>query len=44
MMATTVEALLGAVHLDGGLDALTNVMTHLRLIDHDESGTVGGQL
>lgn len=31
MMATTVEAILGAVHLDGGYDALVGVMDHLGL-------------
>ncbi|KAF5130821.1 Ribonuclease 3 [Metarhizium anisopliae] len=33
MMATAVEAILGAVHLDGGLDALTTVMGNLGIID-----------
>lgn len=33
MMATAVEAILGAVHLDGGLDALTTVMENLGIID-----------
>lgn len=31
MMAATVEAILGAVHLDGGNDALATVMEHLGL-------------
>lgn len=31
MMATTVEAILGAVHLDGGDEALTTVMDRLGL-------------
>lgn len=31
MMATTVEAILGAVHLDGGDQALASVMTNLSL-------------
>lgn len=33
MMATAVEAILGAVHLDGGDDALVAVMQHLRIVD-----------
>jgi dsRNA-specific ribonuclease len=33
MMATAVEALLGAVHLDGGDGALSRVMGHLRIVD-----------
>lgn len=32
-MATAVEAILGAVHLDGGDDALARVMEHLGLFD-----------
>lgn len=32
MMATAMEAILGAVHLDGGDDALTRVMEHLRIV------------
>lgn len=31
MMATTIEAILGAVHLDGGDDALASVMARLGL-------------
>lgn len=31
-MATTVEAILGAVEIDGGSDALLQVATHLKLI------------
>lgn len=31
MMATTVEAILGAVHLNGGDEALASVMTKLGL-------------
>jgi ribonuclease-3 len=31
MMSTAVEAILGAVHLDGGDQALASVMTHLGL-------------
>lgn len=32
MMATAVEAVLGAVHLDGGADALVAVMDRLRIV------------
>jgi ribonuclease-3 len=35
LMATTVGALLGAVHLDGGDHALEKVMKELGLIKHD---------
>jgi hypothetical protein len=33
-MATTIEAILGAVQLDGGSDALLQVATRLGLVDH----------
>lgn len=33
MMAVSVEALLGAVHLDGGDDALARMMERFRIID-----------
>lgn len=33
MMATAVEAVLGAVHLDGGDNALASVMNYLGMID-----------
>ncbi|OAQ98330.1 hypothetical protein LLEC1_08056 [Akanthomyces lecanii] len=36
MMATAVEAILGAVHLDGGDNALRRVMGHLGLISQDD--------
>lgn len=36
MMATAVEAILGAVHLDGGDVALRRVLTQLRIVNpHD---------
>ncbi|KAJ3454426.1 hypothetical protein MRS44_018320 [Fusarium solani] len=34
MIATTVEAILGAVERDGGRDALSRVMNQLRLVQH----------
>ena len=33
MMATAVEALLGAIELDGGDEALAGVMEHLGIAD-----------
>lgn len=33
MMATTVEAILGAVHREGGADALGRVMERLGIVD-----------
>lgn len=37
-MATAVEAIIGAVHLDGGDVALDKVMVHLGLSSHDAKG------
>jgi hypothetical protein len=34
MVATAVEAILGAVDIDGGRDALARVMNHLGLTQH----------
>jgi len=33
MLATAVEAVLGAVYLDGGFDALGRIVNHLDLLD-----------
>jgi ribonuclease-3 len=34
MVATTMEAIIGAVHQDGGGDAVRLVVEHLELFDH----------
>ncbi|RKL51066.1 hypothetical protein BFJ72_g519 [Fusarium proliferatum] len=40
MVATAVEAILGAVEMDGGRDALARVMRHLGLTEHALLGSV----
>ncbi|RBA20587.1 hypothetical protein FPRO05_08034 [Fusarium proliferatum] len=40
MVATAVEAILGAVEMDGGRDALARVMKHLGLTEHALLGSV----
>jgi ribonuclease-3 len=35
MVATTLEAIVGAVFADGGNDAVLRVMNHLGFLDHD---------
>ncbi|EXL97317.1 hypothetical protein NOF04DRAFT_7285 [Fusarium oxysporum II5] len=44
MVATAVEAILGAVENDGGRDALAWVMKHLGLTEHALLGSVPSQL
>lgn len=39
-MATTFEAILGAVHKNGGNEALIGVMTHLGLTRATDTGNV----
>jgi hypothetical protein len=40
MMATALEAIMGAVHMDGGVDALAGVMSRLGLVQHPLLPTV----
>jgi dsRNA-specific ribonuclease len=40
MVATAVEAILGAVEIDGGRNALARVMKHLGLTEHALLGSV----
>ncbi|KAG5775088.1 hypothetical protein H9Q73_011235 [Fusarium xylarioides] len=44
MVATALEAILGAVEIDGGRDALARVMKHLGLTEHALLGSVPSQL